>query len=175
VTLRLKDHQGIAEAATRKGLRQLVINVLADEVNQLKAQLPDIQQLSLMYANMGRSEALKSDLISAVIDSLFVFEQPRTEEVFNKLLAERRGQLHSAAVKLCKQLKEILTDYRQIQKRLKNPPLACMDAMADMQDQLNHLVYPHFITEIPESQLQHYPRYLQAILKRLEKLASNSH
>ncbi|MCF6236405.1 MAG: ATP-dependent RNA helicase HrpA [Gammaproteobacteria bacterium] len=173
VTLRLKDHQGIAEAATRKGLRQLVINVLADEVNQLKAQLPDIQQLSLMYANMGRSEALKSDLISAVIDSLFVFEQPRTEEVFNKLLAERRGQLHSAAVKLCKQLKEILTDYRQIQKRLKNPPLACMDAMADMQDQLNHLVYPHFITEIPESQLQHYPRYLQAILKRLEKLAIN--
>ncbi len=174
VALRLKDHQASAEAATQKGVRQLVLNLLFDEVKQLRTQLPEIQQLSLMYANIGRSEELESDLIAAVIDTLFVLERPRKEAVFNQLLAERRGQLHGTAVKLCKQLSEILTNYRHIQKRLKNPPLACMEAMADMQDQLNHLIYPHFITEIPQTQLQHYPRYLQAILKRLEKLEINA-
>jgi ATP-dependent helicase HrpA len=41
---------------------------------------------------------------------------------------------------------------------------------ADLREQLAHLVYKGFIEATPWAQLSHLPRYLQAILRRLDKL-----
>ena len=44
-------------------------------------------------------------------------------------------------------------------------------AAADLNRQLQGLVFPGFIARVPYEHLQHYPRYLAAMSRRLEKLA----
>ncbi len=173
VSLRLKDSDAAAKVATAKGVRQLVLNILADEIRHIKKRLPDIQEICLLYATIGSCDELKHDIVVAAIDSLFVAERPTTEARFNSLLAERSSRIHSEAEEYCGQIRVILQNYRQIQKQLKNPPLTHMEAMVDIKDQLNHLVFRHFINLIPKEQLRHYPRYMQAILTRLERLGND--
>jgi ATP-dependent helicase HrpA len=45
--------------------------------------------------------------------------------------------------------------------------------MTDIQDQLNHLMPAHFLMHTPKEWLEQYPRYLQAINKRLDKNQDN--
>ncbi|NLL83030.1 MAG: ATP-dependent RNA helicase HrpA [Lentisphaerae bacterium] len=46
-------------------------------------------------------------------------------------------------------------------------------ATSDITDQLAWLIFPSFVSHTPWSQLQHYPRYLQAIHIRIERLRTN--
>jgi ATP-dependent helicase HrpA len=41
---------------------------------------------------------------------------------------------------------------------------------ADLKRQLGALVFPGFLEQVPYERLQHYPRYLSAMQRRLEKL-----
>jgi len=72
--------------------------------------------------------------------------------------------MDSALTLLLKNLTEILN---------KTPSLLWLDAMSDIQDQLNHLLHRDFILNTPEQILRDYPRYLKAIEKRLDKIQSN--
>ena len=63
--------------------------------------------------------------------------------------------------------------YHQISKKLKSVPPYGLKAVVDIQEQLSHLVYPGFVEKIPGVILQHLPRYLKAVEKRIEKLATN--
>ena len=44
------------------------------------------------------------------------------------------------------------------------------EALADIRDQLAHLIYPGFLRQTPPEWLPHLPRYLRAIAVRLNKL-----
>ena len=50
-----------------------------------------------------------------------------------------------------------------------------LETLNDVKDQLHALVYPGFLDELNLEELRQYPRYLKAILKRLEKLVGDAH
>lgn len=56
---------------------------------------------------------------------------------------------------------------------MKNPPLYWLDAMTDIQDQLQHLLHKNFVLNTKNEQMDDLPRYLKAIEKRLEKIQGN--
>ena len=61
--------------------------------------------------------------------------------------------------------------FRIIRKKLSgNTALNRIEAIADIKSQLDALIYPGFILNTPAERLTEIPRYLQAILRRLEKL-----
>jgi ATP-dependent helicase HrpA len=60
-----------------------------------------------------------------------------------------------------------------LQKKLAQAKAASSSAYADIQGQLQALIFPKFVSEIPYVQLVHIPRYLKAIAMRIDKLRSN--
>ena len=173
VALRCFNNQSEAQASHRLGLRQLFINALPEQIRYLRGKLPGIQQLCLQYTSIGSCEQLKQDIVDVTIDHLFCSEPVGRRADFDQRLDQYRDQLVDAAGDYCNLLAEILKPYQQIRKQLKNPPLTWLDALADIQRQLQHLLGEHFLLDTPHAWLEQFPRYLGAVLKRLEKLQDN--
>jgi len=116
---------------------------------------------------------MKTQLIQRVIDQLFTHHLPRKQSEFHYLLDLHRSDISPLLDQLLDQLGEILKIYHALQKQLKRPPLAWLDAMADIQDQLNHLLHRNFILDTEQEHFDNLARYLRAIEKRLQKIQDN--
>jgi len=173
VNLRLFENRKIARLETHAGLRQLVVNFLPEQMKDLKRSLPVIKNLCLKYADFGRCDDLKNDIVNKVIDDVFLYDVITSESEFNKRIEEGRSVIHDKAERWCSLLTMILDEYRDIKKLIKNPSLPQLDVVADIQQHLGSLFPKNFITLTDEQWLQQYPRYLLAIKKRFEKSLSN--
>lgn len=155
------------------GLRQLFINALPEQIRHTQAKLPDIDKLCLLYAPLGSCNSLKQDLIIACVEQLFLQQPVNNLAEFNQTLEQGRSQLFDCAREHCQLLSRILTEYQPLRKLLKNPPLHWLDSLNDIQQQLQDLLPSGFLVTTPRAWLEHYPRYLRAIHKRLDKINEN--
>jgi ATP-dependent helicase HrpA len=80
-------------------------------------------------------------------------------------------QLVPIANRIAGQLSQVLQSWRALQQRLQGAvPPQWLPALGEIREQLAHLVYPGFIKHTPSQQLERLPRYLKAVIARLEKL-----
>lgn len=173
VNLRALESSRQAQAETRRALRQLVSNALSDQVKFLKTSIPGIQNLCMKYTDFGRCEELKQAIIDRSIDDVFLYDEMNTKKEFDARLEAGRGRLHDMAAQWSDLLGGILDAYRAIKKQLKKPAMSQLDTVSDIQRQLGFLFPADFIVSSDKEWLQEYPRYLQAISKRIEKSAAN--
>ncbi len=173
VALRIFTSQADAQQHHHQGLRQLYRNALTEQLRHLKSNLPGIQQLCLQYTSIGNCDDLKQEILTYLLDQLFTLQTVNNEAEFNTVLNTGRSQIFDKARDLCLLLSETLGIYQSLRKSLKNPPLIWLDAINDIQEQLNQLLHPHFLLSTDPQWLTHYPRYLRAIQKRLDKLQDN--
>ncbi len=182
VAVRLIDAEANAVQLHRGGVRRLIMLGLAKEMRYLRKNLRHLDRMRLFYAKVPattderQTQAganLEEALVSLIVDRCFLEGRPdiREESVFKERLERHRGELMSQANQVCDQLMSILDRYHQVRKALsaitqKN----WLDSVRDMQAQLDRLIYQGFMTEVAESNLHDYPRYLDALLKRIEKL-----
>jgi len=173
VNVRIINSADLAITTHYEGLRQLFINALTPQIRTLKANLKDTQNLCLKYTSIGTCEQLKSQLIQRLIDQLFTQYKPNSSTEFKSILDKNRADMLETLQVMRKQLSDILDIYQRLQKQLKRPPLHWLDAMSDVQDQLNHLLHKDFIAATKQENYIHLGRYLKAIEKRLEKIQDN--
>ena len=174
VNLRVLENQKNAKEETHRALRQLYINGLPEQFKHLKQSIPDIQNLCLKYADLGRCDDLKRDIVNNVFDDVFLFEEIKSENDFNEKLERGKGQLHESVKQWSQLLSTIFDEYRAVKKLLKNPSLTQLDTVTDIQQQLNYLFPKDFIGNVDKRWLRQYPRYLSAINKRFDKSKSNA-
>ena len=155
------------------GLRQLFANALVEPLRHLQKNLPGVDKLCLQYRPLGSCEQLKQALMDKILHTLFCQSPVESQAQFRELLDAGRGELFDEAQRQLHRLKQILDLYAQIHKQLKNPPLNWLDTITDIQEQLGHLLAGDFLMRTAEQWLNEYPRYLQAVLKRLERLDNN--
>ncbi|HSP01205.1 MAG TPA: ATP-dependent RNA helicase HrpA [Thioalkalivibrio sp.] len=172
VDLIVADNPAKARRIHRAGLRRLFLLRAREPVKYLYRNLPDIQRLCLQYNPVDRCDALKDDLVFAGAERVFLSDPwPRDREAFGARLEAGRGELVGEAQALCALATQILEPFQKIRARLKgNLPLSWIEAAADIRDQLDHLIRPHFLLDTPRHWLEQYPRYLAAIGKRLDRL-----
>ena len=173
LALRLLDSPTRAEAATRVGLRRLIGGRLGPAYKQLARDLPMFQQMTLHYVGLGTQEALREDLLAAMLDRAFLSEQalPRDRPAFEALLERGRAKLSAVKVEICDTAAVILAAHHEARRLLaadESPVWA--EALADVREQLARLVYPGFLSATPPEWLPHLPRYLRAVGLRLQKL-----
>jgi len=190
VDLTLMDTLAQAQTQTKKGLRRLFMLAQADAIKYLHKHLPDIKQMCLHYVNVPPapfanvesdtkqtpSEQLKMDLIHVAFDRCFLLAQPAivSQQDFEHRLENKRGQLINIAVELAQQIAHPLTEYHAIAKRLSGKmPLTAINAVKDIREQLNHLLYQGFVHNTADEALKRLPAYFQAIGQRLDKLTSD--
>ncbi len=173
LALRVLDSPVRAKVATRAGLRRLIGWRLGPLFKSLARDLPQFQRMTLHYLGLGTQEQLREDMLNAILDRAFLTDEPlpRNQAAFEALLERGKTRLSAARMHVGQTAAEILAAYHDIRKMLsgeQSPVWAA--ALADIRDQLAHLIYPGFLSETPPEWLPQLPRYLRAITLRLQKL-----
>jgi ATP-dependent helicase HrpA len=167
------DNLRAAEYYLRFGLRGLLKNALAKEIKYLRKNLKGIDKLALLYTRFGNKEEIVESIINLVLDETFLYETTliRKQEHFLASLEQGRSELISNADRICVVLQKILEMNLQVQTLLSDANmLKYSHAVNDIEEQLKYMMFHGFIEDIETEYLKQYPRYLEAIIKRMEKL-----
>lgn len=175
VALRLFDNQQLAEQSMRSGLRQLIRINLSEQLRNMQQLQKGLQAMCLLYRNIGSCQELEANLLDSSINDAFMLDKlPATASEYDAVLQQGKEKMSDCLMARYQQTAEMLELYHDIQKRLKKMPVNWLEAGADVQDQCQHLFFKHFLTETGAEKLASYPRYLKAIVNRLDKLESDS-
>jgi ATP-dependent helicase HrpA len=174
VSIELKDFPEEAEQLSRQGLIRLYRLQLPQQIKYMRKELLQGNAYNLQMVSISQQrEQWLDDLIQAVFFQVFVEGRPlpRQQQDFDQCLQLEKSQLLPRATEAEALLLDIAKAYSAVRKQLKKSnQLAWVAAVADVNEQLFLLFKPGFIAETPWQWLEQYPRYLQAIERRLEKL-----
>ncbi|MEH6606875.1 MAG: ATP-dependent RNA helicase HrpA [Pseudomonadales bacterium] len=175
VALRLLDDPGEAERASRAGVVRLIMAAIPQQVKYLRKELLRSNQHALHLSALSKRPAIVEFLLQAIFLQNFLSAGvPRSEADFKQCVDKNKGQLVSVANEFSTVMDKVLALHyqaRQILSGMKDQSAAY--AVEDVTAQLSGLLYEGFLPDVPFARLRHYPRYLQAIVFRLEKLAGH--
>ncbi len=166
-----ESEQGAAMAA---GTRRLLRLAVPSPVKALRRGLGARARLVLgMNPDGGVGELLDDCADAAVDDIVARHGGPGWDAAsFGSLRDAVRAELPRMAQDLVGRCEQILSAASSVRAALPaTPPPALADAVADMRDQLDSLLPQGFVTTTGATRLPHLVRYVEAISRRLDKLA----
>ncbi len=176
VALRVFEREDEAGKAHVAGVTRLLRLALASEFARAQRQLPLQKKLAVAFAPHGRADSLREDIVEgAFADVLREHElDVRARAAWQVLRDGVSHDLFAAAMQRLQLAVPILAALAELQPWLK-PAIKGQAAAsyADLRGQLDALLAPAFLRELPRSRLEHLPRYLKAMRLRAEKLRSD--
>ena len=179
--LEVKDDSGVviqtfndqieANKHHREGVIRLIHLQLGDLVRQMKKQIS--KPLALAYSPLGDKAKLEQMLVYASLQ-LAIQDLPMNDTEFQKTLLQVKKNFLSHGQDALKMLSEVFILWQQIRQNL-----LVLDQnifgknMDDIEDQLDLMNLSDFVYTKSADIWQEYPRYLKALLVRLERLPNN--
>jgi len=173
VEIEVFDEPQLAAAKHRAGLRRLLALQLREPLKYLEKNIPDLQKMAAAYLGLGTLEELREQVIEVALDRAFLAEPlPVDAAGFKARLDEGRARLNLIAAEVARLAGSVLAELAAAQRKLKDsrPPKEVAD---DIAAQLQRLVPKRFVAQTEWPALQHLPRYLKAIVLRLDKLRAD--
>ncbi len=162
--------QAQARQTMRQGLHTLIKQRLAKELKYLTKNLPHLKTTCLCLAARIDCATLTEDLLDAIIYQEFFDKTPfdySQREAFEAAVARGKPNLVDAANQLANSLHLLAQQYQTACAQLAK--LTNADLLQDVNQQLEYLVYPGFISQTPPFWREHWLRYLKGINARLDK------
>ena len=176
VGIKLFETEFEQAVAMQQGLRRLLLLNVPSPIKYLHEKLPNKAKLGLYFTPFGRVLDLIDDCIACAVDKLiadfggFVWNK----EGFDKLRDFVRENVNEVTVDIAQKVEQILTLTHQLNQRLKGKMDFTMAfALSDMKSQISGLIYQGFVQKSGYARLPDLLRYLQAIDKRMDKLAQD--
>ncbi len=172
VDMTLHADEDFASLSTRKGIIRLLRLSLATQDKDLRKQLRLLDVVMPYAQGMVAKQELYDDILDACYNLCMLSddELPRTDAAFKACL-EKRSELHATLLEVIEWLKRVLPLRHKILKQMKGQTtIDRAYAYSDIKAQLSILFEKHFITQTPWRYLKSYPRYLEGVLYRLDKL-----
>jgi ATP-dependent helicase HrpA len=175
VSIRLFDNEADANNAHWQGVLRLFWLTLPGEVKDVPKYVPQMQTLCLHYAATGKCDELKESITRYVFRQVFKdYLCIRKQDSFAHALGDCRFQIFAQTQETARLVAPILALYHDLRKQLKGKVQPTwLEALSDINEQLNHLVFVGFLDAVSSEELRHFPRYLKGIQRRLQKLAEN--
>jgi ATP-dependent helicase HrpA len=173
VEIEVFDEPAVAAAKHRGGLRRLVALQLREPLKYLEKNIPDLQKMAAAYMGLGTLEELREQIIEVALDRAFLGEPLPTDAAgFKARIEEGRTRLNLIAAEVARLAGTVLVELAAAQRKLKDskPPREVAD---DITAQLQRLCPKRFLAQTDWAALQHLPRYLKAIVLRLDKLRAD--
>jgi ATP-dependent helicase HrpA len=169
VEIEVFDEPDVAASKHRAGLRRLVALQIRDSLKYLEKNIPDLQKMAVAYMPLGTADELRDQVIELALERAFLADPLPTDAAsFARRLAEGRGRLTLIAGEVARSAAAVLTEFTAAARKLKDAR-APKDVADDIAAQLQRLVSKRFVVATPWPQLAHLPRYLKAIVMRLDK------
>jgi ATP-dependent helicase HrpA len=179
VGVRIFDTQAKAEAQHRDGLVRLVQLQLRKDCSYLLKSVGFSPALEVAYQRLpphpiikpvgNNPPSLKEDLLYAVLQHVFIEGKTiRTQSAFNETITLNKSSLLTVADSAAKLIVESMQLNGQI-KTVLDRLNASSDRALDVKSQLSLLICAGFVRRTPIDALKALPRYLKAILFRLDK------
>jgi ATP-dependent helicase HrpA len=172
VSLSVLDEPELAAKQHRAGLGRLFALQIKDALKYIEKNLPDWQKTAVAYMPLGTAEELKNQVLTVALDRAFLQEPlPLDAAQFAQRLQEGRGRLTLIANEVARLTALVLLDYSLAARKIKDSKNVSVlsEATQDSTQQLAKLMPKRFVTDTPWGQMQHLPRYLKAIVLRLDK------
>ena len=176
VGIKLFETEFEQSVAMQQGLRRLLLLNVPSPIKYLHEKLPNKAKLGLYFTPFGCVLDLIDDCIACAVDKLiadfggFVWD----EAGFEKLRDFVRENLNEVTVDIAQKVEQILSLNHALNQRLKGKMDFTMAfAFSDIKAQLGGLIYPGFVQKSGYDRLPDLQRYLQAVDKRIDKLAQD--
>jgi ATP-dependent helicase HrpA len=177
VALKVLPTEREARAATRVGVRRLVLLNTPSPVRALVSRLDQPAKLALATSAYASVPALLDDCVAAAVDSL-VAEQggtPADAAEFALLLETVRPALHARSHAVVVAVADALAAAGALRLRLDSPASpALADTWVDLRLQLRALVPDGFVSSAGWPRVAAIARYLQAALVRADRAAADA-
>jgi ATP-dependent helicase HrpA len=183
VCIEVFDEPEVAAQKHKAGLRRLFALQIKDALKYLEKNLPDVQKMAVAYMLVGKSadgsgggnaDELKQHILDVALDRAFLLDPlPTCEADFKRRLEEGRGRLTLIANEVARLANTVLSEFSVASRKIKDTK-SHPDAVADCAQQLQRLVGKRFVIDTPYTQLQHFARYLKAIVLRLDKIRADA-
>jgi ATP-dependent helicase HrpA len=170
------DYGEYAAPSEEKAVEQQRFDLRGQFALALKEQLKFVEkslprELGMQFMAFGTEAGLKEQIAAVALDRTCFSNDGPTE--FAARVAQAKGRVVLVAQEVARQVGAILTEHALVQKRLAAAQKAFPQACADIAAQLSALLFigqgGRFIVTTPYERLQHFPRYLKAIVLRLDK------
>ena len=171
VVIQTFNDQDEAIKQHREGIIRLVHMQLGDLIRQLKKQIS--KPLALAYSPLGERAKLEQMLVYATLQ-VSIKTLPKDTAEFNQLIVDVKKQFLADGQKVLIDITDIFTQWQQIRREL-----LVLDqdifgrSVDDIEDQLDLMSLADFVYSRPAEIWQEYPRYLKALLLRLDRLPNN--
>ncbi len=173
VEIEVFDEPDVAAAKHRAGLRRLVALQLKEPLKYLEKNIPDLPRMATQFMTLGSAEELRDQIIAVALDRAFLTDPLPTDAAgFKARLEAGRGRLTLIAQEVARAAAAVLQEHANATRKLKDskPPKEITD---DIAAQLQRLVGKRFLSATPWAALAHLPRYLRAVVMRLDKLRAD--
>jgi ATP-dependent helicase HrpA len=174
--VRLFATEAEASAAMARGTRRLLLLRVPTGMRSIADRLPTQRKLAMSQSPYRSISALLDDCAACAADQVIADAggPPWDADGFARLVAQARSALPLATARVVDVTGQVLEAAHEAEARLRatpSPPLAA--AFADAQAQFAGLIYPGFVSETGLRRLPDLVRYLRAITRRLDTLASD--
>lgn len=171
--IELFDAEDKAQSAHQRGVLDFIKQGLNKEINYIKKQVLNNPKITLAYRALTIDDTANNNLLDDMVDALllqsYLRELPRDDKAYQTVIVSVKKTLVVEAQKLSQTVLDILTAYREARELMR--PNASY--FADVDSQLNRLVYAGFISATPQSptggRLADIARYVQGVVVRLKK------
>ncbi len=157
-----------ANIHTRLGFLQLIKNNLSGQIKYLEQKrFSNFTQTAMYLKNIDNSEKLLTDSINFILRmSVNLTTIPSSHDDFERLIKIASQTIIQNTTLFANILFNIAKYYNELCIKLDGHNLE-----SEIEEQLDNLVYSGFLRYTRYHQLEHFPRYIQAIIKRLDKYA----
>ncbi|MBW9093416.1 ATP-dependent RNA helicase HrpA [Microbacterium jejuense] len=178
VALRIEATPEAATAATRAGVRRLVLLAVPSPVAYVLDHLTSPEKLALAASPYPSAKALVEDARVAVADAAIARVSPdavvRTRAGFEAVRDALSAVIVDELFQTVSLTARILTAARDVERGMRDAnSLTLLGALNDVKAQLAGLVYPGFVSRTGTARLAHLPRYLRGALERVKSLPDN--
>jgi len=175
VSLTLVDNNTDAQHLTRRGVRRLFAIASKKKLAAQIKRAPQMSQMTLLAAGLPQMGRLEPQITDLVADRACRPDQelPRNQNQYRSWLAHGQNRISVATQDVTNLVITILEAFHSTRADLEHAQAPqWQSAVQDMHQQLYELVPDGFLIQTPWEWLRQFPRYLQAIQRRIRKLAT---
>jgi ATP-dependent helicase HrpA len=177
VTLALFPDQSTADAAMRNGLTRLYAIAERKELRRQVRWMPELSETKIRLSGAVPTAQFETVMMDLLARIAFV-EKEDLVRCRRDFLARRSdsGERISVAVQeVTKWLTSLGQAYLKMRGATESLSAASFpEAARDIEQQIQWLIHPDFLSATPWQWLQHYPKYLTGITYRLDKLRTGA-